>query len=346
MTAGEREIDMDKVRIGSIGLGRLGAQHAENIATKIPNAELVALCDMDTVKLKETAERLHVSKTFTDFDEMIACDDIDAVVIVSPSGLHTEQIEKALAKGKHVFSEKPLGTTVEQCLQAEKAVEKYSDKVFMLGFMRRFDDSYRYAKAKVDAGEIGNPILFRAYSQDPEKFIESSIAFAAHSGGVFLDMAVHDIDLARWFVKSEPESVYAIGGCYAHPEFGKYNDGDNVSCLMKFQNGAMGFLLAGRTAPHGYNIETEIIGTKGTLRIGSVPQKNLVEILDSYGVRKECSENFLERFEQSYVEEMKEFVDCILKNRKPDVTVYDGRRVLEIANACKKSFETGELVKI
>jgi myo-inositol 2-dehydrogenase/D-chiro-inositol 1-dehydrogenase len=204
--------------------------------------------------------------------------------------------------------------------------------------------SYRYAKEKVDAGEIGKPILFRAYGQDPEKFIAGSIAFAAHSGGTFRDLAVHDIDLARWFIKSEPKTVYAIGGCYAHEEFARYNDGDNVSCLMKFENGTMGFFFAGRTAAHGYNIETEIVGTKGTLRIGSVPQKNLVEILDSYGVRKECSENFLERFQDAYLNEVKEFICCIQNNRKPEVSVYDGSRVLEIANACRKSFETGELV--
>ena len=337
---------MDFVRIGSVGLGRLGAQHAENIATKIPNARLTALCDVDEKHLKEEAARLHVKNTYTDFDAMLECDEIDAVSIVSPSALHPSQIAKALEKGKHVFSEKPLGTTIEECKEAEKAVEKHPNQVFMLGFMRRFDDSYRYAKQKVDAGEIGKPILFRGYSQDPEKFVAGSIAFAAHSGGVFLDMAVHDIDLARWFVGSEPQDVYAIGGCYAHPEFAKYNDGDNVSCLMKFKNGAMGFLFSGRTAPHGYNVETEIIGTKGTLRIGSVPQKNLVEILDPTGVRKECSENFLERFGDSYVNEMKEFVNCILEGRKPNVSVYDGTRVLEIADACKRSFETGGLITL
>jgi myo-inositol 2-dehydrogenase / D-chiro-inositol 1-dehydrogenase len=337
---------MDFVRIGSVGLGRLGAQHAENIATKIPNARLTALCDVDAGHLKEEAARLHVKHTYTDFDAMLECDEIDAVSIVSPSALHPYQIAKALEKGKHVFSEKPLGTTIAECKEAEKAVEKHPNQVFMLGFMRRFDDSYRYAKQKVDAGEIGKPILFRGYSQDPEKFVAGSIAFAAHSGGVFLDMAVHDIDLARWFVASEPQDVYAIGGCYAHPEFEKYNDGDNVSCLMKFKNGAMGFLFSGRTAPHGYNVETEIIGTKGTLRIGSVPQKNLVEILDSNGVRKECSENFLERFGDSYVNEMQEFVNCILEGRKPNVSVYDGTRVLEIADACKRSFETGGLVTL
>jgi myo-inositol 2-dehydrogenase/D-chiro-inositol 1-dehydrogenase len=215
----------------------------------------------------------------------------------------------------------------------------------MLGFMRRFDESYQYAHKKVAAGVIGKPVLFRAYSQDPEKFIEGAIAFAAHSGGEFLDMAVHDIDLARWFTGSEPETVYAIGGCYAHPEFGKYHDGDNVSCLMKFKNDTMVYLFAGRTAPHGYNVETEIIGTKGILRIANVPQKNLVEILDNHGVRKECSENFLERFDGAYVREVQEFVDCIIAGRKPEVTVHDGARVLEIAYKCKESFESGELLK-
>ncbi|GHV95468.1 hypothetical protein AGMMS50293_17880 [Spirochaetia bacterium] len=158
-------------------------------------------------------------------------------------------------------------------------------------------------------------------------------------------MMVHDIDLARWFTGSEPETVYAIGGCYAHPEFGKYNDGDNVSCLMKFKNQSMAYFFAGRTAPHGYNVETEIIGTKGILRIANVPQKNLVEILDEHGVRKECSENFLERFDSAYVNEVQEFVNCIIEKRKPTVTVYDGTRVSEIAYKCKESFERGELLR-
>jgi myo-inositol 2-dehydrogenase/D-chiro-inositol 1-dehydrogenase len=337
---------MKKVRIGSVGLGRLGLRHAENIAGKIQNAELVALCDLDKTKMEDAAGRLGVKHRFSSFDELIACRDVDAVVLVSPSALHTGQIAAAMKAGKHVFSEKPLGVTVAECKEAEKAVEARPDLVFMLGFMRRFDESYQYAHAKVAAGEIGRPVLFRSYSQDPEKFIQGAIAFAPHSGGQFLDMAVHDIDLARWFTGSEPETVYAIGGCYAHPEFAKYQDGDNVSCLMKFKNECMVFLFAGRTAPHGYNIETEIIGTKGILRIASVPQKNLVEILDSHGVRKECSENFLERFDAAYVNEVQEFVNCIVEERKPTVTVYDGTKVSEIAYACKAAFESGKLLSL
>lgn len=336
---------MNKVRIGSAGLGRLGLRHAENLANRVRNAELTALCDVNEAAVREQAARLGVKKCYTDFNAMIADKDIDAVFIVSPSALHTGQIAAALDAGKHVFSEKPLGTTVEECKNAEKSVEKHGDKVFMLGFMRRFDESYLYAHDKVISGAIGKPVLFRAYSQDPEKFIEGAIAFAPHSGGEFIDMCVHDIDLARWFTGSEPETVYALGGCYAHPEFGKYADGDNVCALMKFKNNCMVFLFAGRTAPHGYNVETEIIGTNGILRIASVPQKNLVEVLDNYGVRRECHENFLERFESAYLNEAQEFVNCILEKRKPEVTVYDGTRVLEIAYKCKSAFEKGELLK-
>ena len=335
---------MKKVNVGIIGLGRLGEQHAVNLACNIPNAELIAVCDMDDVKRDAFAGKYNIKHSCKTFEDLLAVEGLDAVFVVSPSGMHTGQITKALDAGKHVFSEKPLGVTVEECMEAQKAVEKHPELVFMLGFMRRFDDSYKYAHDMVMRGEIGDPVLFRSYSQDPEKNIAGAIAFAAHSGGEFLDMAVHDIDLARWFLQSEPKTVYAIGGCYAHPEFAKYNDGDNVSCLMQFENNAMCFIFAGRTAPHGYNVETEIIGTKGILRIANVPQKNLVEILDNYGVRKECSQNFLERFEKSYLSEANEFISCIFENRKPEITVNDGTQVSRIAYRCKESFETGTLL--
>ena len=337
---------MKNIKIGAIGLGRLGLKHAENCAFKIPGAELAAICDMNEDKLKEVQKDWNVPYTYTSYDEMIANEELDAVVITSPSHLHTEQIAKAMDKGLHVFSEKPLGTTVEECKLAEEAVEKYPDLVFLLGFMRRYDPSYAYAKKVIDDGKIGKPILFRGYSQDPESAIEGAIAYAGHSGGQFIDMAVHDIDLMRWLMSSEPKTIFAIGGCYAHPEFGQYNDGDNVTALMHLENESMAFMLAGRTAPHGYNVETEIIGTEGILRIANVPQKNMVEILDNHGVRKECSQDFLERFEQAYVEELLEFIDCIRTGRKPEVTVYDGTKTTEIAYKCKEAFETNELVRL
>jgi len=335
---------MQKIKFGIVGLGRLGRKHAENIAFKTQKAELAAVCSIIQGEVEQVQKEWGIPYGYTDYNEMLNNKELDAIFIASPSGEHCNQIAGALDAGFHVFCEKPLGISLDECKLAEAAVEKHPDKVFMLGFMRRYDPSYVYAKKKIEEGAIGKPILFRGYSIDPEAAIEGAIRFAAHSGGQFLDMAIHDIDLARWFLNSEAKSVYAIGGCYAHPEFALYNDGDNVSALMQFENGTMAFFVAGRTAPHGYHIETEIIGTKGTLRIGSVPQKNNVEILDEYGVRKECSQNFLERFEQAYIDELQEFVDCIIYDRKPEVTVYDGTKSTIIAYAATESFRENKLV--
>jgi len=269
---------------------------------------------------------------------------LDAIFIASSSGEHCRQIEVALDAGFHVFSEKPLGLTLEECILAEKAVERHADKVFMLGFMRRYDSSYAYAKRKIEEGFIGKPYLIRCYGLDPVNAVQGAIRFAETSGGIFLDMAVHDFDLARWFLKSEARSVYAVGGCYAYKEFEKYDDADNAAALVQFKNGAVGLFYVGRTCAHGYHIETEIVGTKGSLRVGTVPYKNLVTIFDETGAVNECVGGFLERFEQAYLSELQEFVNCIIEGRKPEVTVYDGVKSTELAYAAKESLIGNKLV--
>jgi len=181
---------------------------------------------------------------------------------------------------------------------------------------------------------------------DPESAIQGAIRFAPTSGGQFLDMSVHDIDLARWMLGAEATTIFAAGGCFAHPEFGAYGDGDNLAALVRFDSGAMAFFLAGRTAAHGYAVETEIIGTLGALRIASIPQKDQVEILDSRGVVRECSQSFLERFEAAYLAEAQEFVDCIREGRAPEVKVQDGTRATEVAFAATRSFREDQLIRL
>ncbi len=337
---------MKKIKIGSVGLGRLGYEHATNIATKISQAELVAICDIDAARVAQVADELDVQYRYTDFEEMCQNPELDAICIVSPSKYHPEQIAIAMKHGKHVFCDKPLGTTVEQCLVAEKAVEAHPELVFMLGFMRRFDPSYLDAKARIDRGELGRVILVRSYTQDPIATIEGTLKFAKWSGGQFLDMCVHDIDLVRWFTKSEPKNVWGIGGCFEFEQYREWNDGDNVAAMLQCEDEAMAFMFAGRAAAHGSNVETEIIGTRGTLRIASVPSKNLLEIMDSHGVRRECYMDFLTRWHDAYVNELTEFCKCILENRKPEVTVYDGTAVSRCAYRCKESFETGKMLPI
>ena len=337
---------MKKVRIGSVGLGRLGYEHARNLIFSVPEAELCALCDVDEKRLKTVSKELGVANTYTDFNNMCKNPDLDAIVIVSPSMYHSKQIQIALNAGKHVFCEKPLDVTVDECLIAEKAVNAHPNQVFMLGFMRRYDGSYADAKSKIDNGDIGRIILVRSYTQDPRTSIEGALAFAPHSGGQFLDMCIHDIDLVRWFSGSEPKKVWGIGGCFEFEQYRAWNDGDNVSCMMQCQNDTMAFIFAGRAAAHGCNVETEIIGTHGTLRISSVPCKNMLEVMNNHGVCRECYPDFISRWHDAYVAEMNEFVSCINEGRKPDVKVYDGIEACRIACCCKKSFETGEMLSV
>ena len=336
---------MKDIRLGIVGLGRLGSIHAENILNKIKGGKLIAACSLNNNELIQIKNRVNRIKCYNDFNKMINTCQLDGVIIVSSSDQHCKHSMIALKKGLHVFCEKPLGTNLNECLKIKKLVNSQQDLIFMLGFMRRYDPSYIYLKKKVYEGLIGTPILFRGYSVDPESLISNSIKYAKNSGGQFLDMAIHDIDLSRWILKSEPKTIYSLGGCFAHPEFYKYNDGDNVASLMQFNNGCMAFFLAGRTASHGYNVETEIIGTKATIKISSAPQKSTVQILDNKEISKECFQSFQERFKQAFINEIQEFIDCIIQSRKPEVRVEDGLNATLIAQKATESFRKNKLIR-
>jgi len=336
---------MSNIRFGMAGLGRLGCRHAENIAFKTPGVELAAVCSVVPQELERASRDFVGAARYSDYGEMLKDKSLDAIFLCTPSGLHCEQIEAGLKAGFHVFSEKPLGVNVAECEHVEKVVAQHPDQVFMLGFMRRYDESYAHAKRLIDEGRIGTPFMVRAYGLDPEAAVAGAIKFAPTSGGIFLDMAVHDIDLANWYLGGMPESVWAIGGSYVHPEFGAIGDCDNACAMFQYQNGGMAFLYVGRTAAHGYHIETEIIGSKGSLRISPVPQKNLVQVFNSDGVLQECVGGFLERFETAYLNELHEFVKCIREGRKPDVRAEDGTAATRIAFAATESYRERRIVK-
>ncbi|MHA6260208.1 inositol 2-dehydrogenase [Sporosarcina sp. CAU 1771] len=335
---------MRKLKVGMIGLGRLGSKHAENIAHKIPHAELFAVCTRTKSTVEQIQEKLSVPHGYTDYNEMFANKELDAVVIASASTEHCEQIEAAIKAGLHVFCEKPLGITIDECKRIEKVVEAHPNQVFMLGFMRRFDPAYAYAKQKIEEGAIGNPILMRGYSLDPNSMIQGLLNFSGTSGGLFIDMGVHDFDLARWFLGGEAESVYALGDCYLHEELKSFDDIDNGTAIIKFDNGKMGLFYSGRTAPHGYHIEAEIVGTHGSIRVSPVPEKNQVMIFNEHGAVSECVPDFLERFEEAFVIEIQEFVNCIIENRKPNVTAYDGTKATEIGFAATRSLKEEKVI--
>ena len=337
---------MAEIKVGIAGLGRLGKVHAENICYKVPGAKLTAACSIMETELEYAKSELGVTDVYTDYREMLEKADIDAVVIVTTSGEHSWQIEAALAAGKHVFCEKPLGVNVEECQETERAVAKYNDKVFFLGFMRRYDPSYAYAKQKIEEGAIGIPYMVKATGIDPESLVEGSIKFCGTSGGIYLDMATHDIDLMRWFLNAEVAEVYALGCTFKHPEFAENGDSETGCAMFKFKNNAIGQIHVGRTAAHGYHVETEVVGTEGSIRISSVPEKNLAMIYDNRGAVVECVGSFPERFAEAYILEMKEFIECIKQGRKPAITVQDGTLATQIAYATTQAWKSGEVVKI
>jgi myo-inositol 2-dehydrogenase/D-chiro-inositol 1-dehydrogenase len=277
---------------------------------------------------------------------MLKNKELDGIVIASTSSYHCQHSVAALDKGFHVFSEKPLGLTISECKKVEKAVERQPDKVFFIGLMHRYDKVYKDAKNKITQKHIGNPILIRCYRLDPKKYVQSCIAFSNKSGGLFFDAGVHDIDIARWFVGSEPISVFSLGGCYLYQEFAKYNDIDNGSFIMKFKNGAMGFFYIGRTSAHGYHVETEIIGTNGTVKVGALNEQNEVTVYNEQGAVKEFKDWFIERYQDAYLNEKQEFVDCIQQGKKPEVTVYDATRAIEISFAARDSLLSQRLVNL
>ncbi len=337
---------MNSIKVGIVGLGRLGKTHAKHLRYQIPGAELTAACSIVPAELEYAKTELQVADVYTDYREMLKNADIDAVAIVTPSGEHCWQIAEALAAGKHVFSEKPLGLSLEQCKEAQQAVEAHPDSVFFLGFMRRYDPSYAYAMEKVKAGAIGTPYLVKATGIDPEKNFAGFMRFAATSGGIFNDMAAHDIDLMRWYLGSEVTEVYAFGSNFKHPELAEIDDVETGYAMYRFANGGAGIVHVGRTAPHGYHVETEIVGTTGSIRISAVPEKNLAVLYNGNGVVTECIEDFPRRFAEAYRLEMEEFIRCIREGRKPGVSVYDGVRAAEVSLATTSAWHSGQPVKL
>ena len=328
---------MANLRVGIVGLGRLGMRHAESVGLSIRGADLVAACSINPDEIARARSILPDTEYFDDYGEMLDRARLDAVIIVSSSGLHSTHIALAMEHGIHVFSETPLGITIAECHDVERAVLSHPELVFMLGFMRRFDPTYADAKHKIDSGAIGTPFLVRAYGLDPDSLIEGALRFAPTSGGIFLDMMIHDIDLARWFLGREPVMVHALGGTFKYPSFRESGDVDNATALMQFEDDRMAIFYTGRTAPHGYHIETEIVGTEGHIRIDGVPRKNRAVIYSKAGATEECVTGFPERFDEAFKLELQEFIDCIRENRKPGITVHDGTRATVIGYAATES---------
>lgn len=329
------------------GLGRMGARHARNLATRVPGAELVAANSPLADERAWARNELGVPKLYVDYAQMLADPDLEAVFLATPTTEHASQIMAALEAGKHVFSEKPTSLNLEDCLRVEEVAAAHPTLKAMIGYVRRFDPSYRDAYERLKTGAIGEPFLVKSQTLDKNDPSGFFVKFAPKSGGIFLDMSVHDIDTARWFLGApKPLRVFATGTVAVHEGLKACGDLDNGVAMIEFEGGKMAVLQASRTMAHGHETLAEITGTTGRLTIGANARLNRVDIADLHGVRNECTPTFYERFEEAFVAELNAFTEAVRNGTPLPLSLRDATEATRIGLAIQQSLKTKRSVDL
>ena len=332
---------MRKVKVAVIGLGRLGSRHATNLQTRIFDADLVAVSDVSEKALNSFVEKFPSVKGYLDYKEMLLDKSIEAVIVASSTSTHAQTVIDCINADKKVFCEKPLAVSLEQAIEVQNIVDD-KDGYLQLGFMRRFDTPYVKAKQKIDSGEIGKPVSLLAISRDPEC---PPMEFAKNSGGLVNDMAIHDIDLCRWLMDSEVKEVFAHGGVVRFEQLREIGDIDHVNISIIFENGKMALVETSRNSAYGYDIRTEVVCEHGAVEIGRLQAEDTIyKTPNSKSVR--TISGFLDRFEESYFNEVNIFIENIINDIKPSVSAIDGVKAIKIADAINQSIKTNKSVRL
>ncbi len=330
------------IRVGVIGAGRIGKIHATNLATRIAGAEVAAIADVNLQAARELAEKLHVSNVYSDFQQIMNDDSIDAVAICSSTDTHASLMVEAAKAGKHIFCEKPISQNLATIDKAIEAVEKAGVKC-QIGFNRRFDPNFKKVRQLVQEGKIGDLHILRITSRDPAPPPPSYVKL---SGGMFLDMTIHDFDMARYLSGSEVVEVYAAGGVLVDPAIGEAGDIDTALITLKFANGAIGTIDNSRKAVYGYDQRVEVFGSGGMVSVSNnLPNTSVYSSADGV-VSEKPLYFFLERYMDSFIAEMQDFVDVVIKDSPTPVTALDGRKPVVIAMAAKKSLDENRPVRL
>jgi inositol 2-dehydrogenase len=331
-----------RLKVGLIGLGRLGRVYARDLATRIPETRLVAVADVDAALAAQVAAEFDVPRQAPDPAAVLGDADVEAVVIVSPTHTHAALALAAAERGKPVFCEKPPSLSLAETLAMKQGLQR-AGTFFQMGFMRRFDPGYAAARKQVTEGTIGTPVLFKSTSRDPYR---TSLEYAnpRSSGGMLLDMGIHDFDLARWFM-GDVATVHTVAGTLAYPELKTVGDLDNAVVSLRFADGRLGVVDLSRNGIYGYDISTELLGTEGTLRIGYLRETALY-VMKKNNVSHDTVPHFMERFASAYTAQLQDFARNVLEGRQPPVTIDDGIEALRIAVAAHRSHESGQPVQV
>jgi len=328
--------------VGVIGLGRMGTIYAGHLA-RHSKSQIVCISDLIEGRAQATAAELGVESWSTDYRDVLENKAIKAVFVTSSTSTHREVVMAAAQAGMAIFCEKPIALTLEDTDQMIAAIEG-NGVMFQAGFMRRFDSGYVAAKGQIEAGAIGEPVTFKSIGRDP--FCpDLGYADLNVSGGLILDMAIHDFDLGRWLVADEVKRVYTEGGTLAFHQLNTVGDIDNAVVNMLFEGGALGNVEVSRNALYGYDIRTEILGTEGGLNIGYYQQTPLL-IMTTRGISHDMVPYIIERFGDAYLAQTRDFVERVLNDREPAVDAYDARAALVIGLAARQSYYEARPVEL
>jgi inositol 2-dehydrogenase len=325
---------MRKLGVGVLGVGEMGRRHAENLRRLVPEARLVGVADVAAARAQQVAAELEIEHWFGSLEEMLAHKDIDCVLIATPDKFHAPAVRVAAAARKHILCEKPLATNLTDAHAALEAVAKAGVHL-QVGFMRRYDPAYAEAMKRVEAGEIGEPVIFKSVGRD--KDIPPISAYQSQVNGMLLyNNTIHDFDLARWLMRDEVSEVHAYTTVAIRPEVAQYGDVVASVVNLKYRHGAIGNVESFVQAIYGYDVRTEIVGSKGSILVGSLRQAPAT-FLSANGGSQILASHFLTRFADAYVAEVRDFVQNMLKDKPPRVSGEDGLRALEIAVAAENS---------
>ncbi|MCK9413545.1 MAG: Gfo/Idh/MocA family oxidoreductase [Prolixibacteraceae bacterium] len=325
------------VRIGVIGSGRAGMIHAKNFASSVKFAKVEALSDSYEEYLLTNAKELDVKKIYTDYNDLINDEDIDAIVIATPTVLHRDIAVKAANMGKHILCEKPMAMNPEECDEMISAAKR--NKVnLQIGFMRRFDRSFIEAKKRILNGEIGDLVSVKSLTHGPSSPQPWQYDIAK-SNGPLAEVNSHDIDTLRWYTESEFKELYAIAGNYRCPqvrtEFPDFYD--NVLLTATFANGIQGLIDGAVFVQYGYDSRVEILGTKGVIFVGGLESNTVVTCSSQNGMNRNIINSWRDLFKDAYLNEDIEFIQSILESREPLATGMDGKKAVEVVNAGNQS---------
>lgn len=334
---------MAEVGIGVIGLGRMGTVYAYHAARQIEQARLVAVADPRREKTDDFTSRISGVTAYADHADLLANPDIQGVIIATPTSTHHDLVIEAAAAGKAIFCEKPTALTLRETDEMLDAINKHK-VAFQVGFMRRFDRAYMEASRRIEAGEIGQPVMIRCIGRDPRP-TTLEYASPAVSGGIIVDMGIHDIDVVRWLMNDDIERIHTEAASLVYPELLTVGDVDNVMLNLRLNGGQLGNIEVSRTAVYGYDIQCEIVGSEGTMQVGYL-RETAITLLNRQGVWHDVVPHFPERFGAAYTAQIEHFVDCVVKDIQPRVTPEDARAALQASIAATRSQHTGEVVYV